>query len=288
MGIKGDKHSITLQLETVSTCNAKCHFCPYTKNIDNRQGKLMDMELFKKVADQQAEIPQMGVMILQGLGEPLLDRHLNERLKYAEDLNIYTSIFTNGFALTPDRFNALIENGLDSLVVSLNAVTAEQHEKIMGVKGRFDKIVAACDYIIANKPDDFEFAIHTVRNDDQFTAMDSAKFALRWGVRNLNSGYGRVIEEGNWAKENREAPIKGNYHLGGDKGCARANNQFYVLWDGRVTTCCFDPTGKNVWGNLNVQTIKEVYSNPAYVQFREDHWNDKATRHEICRGCTRI
>jgi radical SAM protein with 4Fe4S-binding SPASM domain len=249
----------------------------------------MDMDLFKKIADQQAEIPQMGVMILQGLGEPLLDSLLDERLRYCKELDIYTSFFTNAFLLTPERFDRLAENGLDSLVVSLNAISAEQHEEAMGVRGKFDGIVAACDYIIANRPKDFEFAIHAVRNDDIFTALDSIVFANRWGLRNHNTGYGRIIEEGNWAGDNREAPVKGgNYHLGGDKGCARANNQFYVLWDGRVTTCCFDPLGKNVWGNLNDQTIKEVYSNPDFVQFREDHWNNKATRHEICRGCTRI
>jgi molybdenum cofactor biosynthesis enzyme MoaA len=216
----------------------------------------MDMELFKKIADQQAEIPQMGVMILQGLGEPLLDPFLDERLTYCKRLDIYTSIFTNGFRLTSERFDKLIECGLDSLVVSLNAINAEQHERVMGVKGKFEPLVATCDYIIKNKPKDFEFAIHTVRNDDNFTALDSAAFAVRWGAKNRGIGYGRVIEEGNWAQENREAPIRGNYHLGGDKGCNRANNQFYVLWDGRVTTCCFDPLGKNVWGNVNDQTIK--------------------------------
>lgn len=287
MGTRGPEDCITLQVETVTTCNSACNFCPYKDN-PGRHGNVMDMDLFKKIADQQAEIPQMGSMLIQGLGEPLLDPFLDERLLYCKKLDIFTGIFTNGFMLTPERADRLIECGLDRLILSLNAINAEQHEKVMGVKGKYEKVVATCNYIIANKPKGFDFAIHTVRNDDVFTITDSLQFMLKWGLTNKGTGYGRIIEEGNWGGLNREAPIKGKYVLGGDKCCKRALNQFYVLWDGTVAACCYDPLGKVVWGNVNDNTIKEIYSNPDYVQFREDHWNNKATRHEICRGCTRI
>ena len=37
-----------LQLETTSTCNARCHFCVYP--TAGRQGGLMSMGLFEKIA----------------------------------------------------------------------------------------------------------------------------------------------------------------------------------------------------------------------------------------------
>jgi MoaA/NifB/PqqE/SkfB family radical SAM enzyme len=290
MGTKGDQCSITLQLETTTTCNSVCSFCPYKDNKE-RRGKVMSMELFKKLMDEMATIPQIGVMVPQGIGEPLLDPLLDERLAYCRDLDIYTFFFTNGYLLKPERFDRLVESGLDDLVVSLNAVNAEQHEKIMGVPGQFDKVVANCEYVLANKPDKMKFHIHAVKNDDTFNDYHAIAFQNRWGSAIKGTGVGKIIEEGNWGGLNRYAPIKGEsmYRIGVDKGCWRANNLIYVLWDGKVTMCCYDPYGtKAIWGDLSVQTIREVYSNPEFVQFREDHWNNKATRQKHCRGCTRI
>jgi radical SAM protein with 4Fe4S-binding SPASM domain len=250
----------------------------------------MSMELFKKLMDEMATIPQVGVMVPQGIGEPLLDPHLDERLAYCRDLDIYTWFFTNGYKLTKERFGRLIESGLDALVVSLNAINAKQHEQIMGVPGKFDHVVEMCNYIINNKPKDFDFSIHTVYNGDSFTKPDMLEFAMRWGMKNGGTGYGKIIEEGNWGGLNRMAPVKdGHYLIGSDKGCWRANNLIYVLWDGKVTMCCYDPYGeKAIFGDLSKQTIREVYSNPEYIKFREHHWNNQATKNEHCRNCTRI
>ena len=43
----GDEGRIVLQIETVTTCNARCHFCPYP-NVSYRWGSTMSMDLFKK------------------------------------------------------------------------------------------------------------------------------------------------------------------------------------------------------------------------------------------------
>ena len=96
-------------------------------------------------------------------------------------------------------------------------------------------------------------------------------------------GIGLVVWEGNWAGDNRLVyEFKPNQH------CYRATTSIYVLYSGVVSACCFDPYGKEAFGDLSKQTLREVYNSPKYVRFRQDHVNDEADKWEICKNCTRI
>jgi radical SAM protein with 4Fe4S-binding SPASM domain len=272
---------IQLQLENTSTCNAKCNFCVYP--AAERWGGQMSMGLYKKILDEAAGIPQITHLCITGLGEPTLDRFLAERIRYAKAKkpSLKIDFFTNGVHLTPATFRAVRDAGVTSVQVSLNAVTQEQHERIMGLKGKFDQVCKNIDYAIANCGT-CRVEARAVVNWDDFTEEDGFTFYERWGVRD-DGGHGQLITEGNWAGDNRtHRKFKPN------ESCYRALGQIYVTFDGKVTTCCFDPTGKHVWGDLSQQTIKEVYNTPAYVAFREAHSMDQADKYEICKGCTRI
>lgn len=272
---------IQLQLENTSTCNAKCNFCVYP--AAERWGGLMPMPLYKKIIDEASEIPAITHLCITGLGEPTLDRFLAERIRYAKERkpSFVIDFFTNGVHLTPKRFDEVRDAGLDSLQISLNAVNARQHEAIMGLKGKFAIVCENALYAIENRGK-CRVELRAVVNGDYFTEADGHFFYQMWGQRQ-DGGFGQLITEGNWSGDNRtHRPFTPN------AACYRALGQIYVTFDGKVTACCFDPTGKHVWGNLSGQTIKEVYNSPDYVAFREAHHLDQADRYEICKGCTRI
>jgi len=272
---------LQLQIETTSTCSAACHFCVYPTS--DRKGGLMSQSLYAKIIAEAAEIPEIDTLTLVGLGEPTLDPHLESRIAIARARmpQVRIEIYTHGAHLPPKRFDALKAAGLSGIVFSLNAVRQEQHEAIMGLKGKFDTVCTNIDYAIANKGD-MALEIHAVANPDRFPMDDCLTFYERWGKRG-EGGYGIAVYEGNWSGGNRLIrSFKPN------ECCDRALRQIYVMYVGRVATCCFDPTGKQIFGDLNTHTIKEVYNGPEYFAFREAHFNDKADRYEICRGCTRI
>ena len=241
------------------------------------------MPLYRRIVDEAATIGVIESITLHGLGEPLLDPHIVGRVAYAKRVkpSLGVGIFTNGFLLTPRRFDELREAGIGYLVVSLNAVAQEQHERIMGVPGKFDLVCANIDYARANRGD-VKLEVHAVANDDQFAIDDIHTFYRRWGHR-VFGGIGQCVREGNWAGENRI--LKG---FDPNSECGRALTQMYVMHDGRVSACCFDPTGKMVFGDLRTQTIREIYNSDAYLAFRVAHHEDRAAEYEICRGCTRI
>lgn len=242
----------------------------------------MSMELYRKILDETATIPLIERVVLHGLGEPTLDRHLEERLDYARKVRpeLILEIYSHGAHLSPERFESLKKAGLTSLVFSLNAVRQEQHEAIMGLKGKFDIVCSNIEYAIAHQ-ENVGIEIHAVSNDDQFTEADRITFYQRWGVAG-QGGYGSCVREMNWAGLNRTTiEIKGN------ECCSRAVGQIYVMYDGRVTMCCLDVAGETVFGDLNVSTIREVYNSEYYTMFRSLHSANKAAVFKACKGCTR-
>lgn len=272
---------IRMQVENSSVCNAKCTFCPYpTSGLPKA---IMDMDLFRKIVDETVDIPHFTEFNIVGLGEPTLDRFLVDRVWYVHQKlpTIRIVIFSNGVALTNKLFDSLKEAGLSTLIVSLNAVRAEQHEKIMGLKGKFEQVCANIDYAIANR-EHVEVEVHAVCSEPDFPLSDGPAFYSRWGHR-AHTGYGQLVGEMNWAGDNRTiAPFKPN------EGCIRALGGVYIRQDGVLTACCFDPTGRLPFGNVKTQTIREIYNSEKYLKFREAHNENRADEYEICKGCTRV
>lgn len=253
----------------------------------------MSMDLFKKIADEAATIPALSSWAFSALGEPLLDKHLDERIRYAKSLRPEWDIemYTNGVFLTPDRYESLKAAGLDHLSVSLNAVDAKQHEAIMGIKGKFQTVVDNLNYAI--KSGGVDLQIKAVLNHDTFTRDHQLDFYLTWGIKHhphVKEGYGRCVVERNWAGANRTIENVGpnGPDFDPDSCCARAVEQLSILWDGIVTPCCFRPLKTEIFGDLKTQTIREIYNSETYLKFREAHIENRASTYEFCKGCTRV
>lgn len=241
----------------------------------------MTMPLYRKILDEASTVPLITEVCITGLGEPTLDPHLVARVKYARDRKPKAAItmFTNGVYMTPARFNDLRDSGLNFLAFSLNALDADQHKAQMGLDS-FDTVCANADYAIKNRRN-MRVEIRAVVTG--WSREDLFRFSNRWGVAR-QGGHGQMIFEGNWAGDNRTT----HQSFKPNEACSRALSQIYVTWDGKVTTCCFDPAGTQVWGNLNTETLRNVYSSPEYLKFREAHFENRADEYAICKGCTRI
>ena len=65
--------------------------------------------------------------------------------------------------------------------------------------------------------------------------------------------------------------------------CYRPWLTFTVLWDGRVSLCCADFDGKTILGNLNTQTIAEIWNAETYRNVRREHLESGGP--DVCRAC---
>jgi radical SAM protein with 4Fe4S-binding SPASM domain len=72
-----------------------------------------------------------------------------------------------------------------------------------------------------------------------------------------------------------------------DGYCPAPNEQFVILWDGRVTVCCTDYEGTLTVGNIKEQTIEEIWTGPKWRRMREQMWRN-VLESKTCRICKGI
>jgi radical SAM protein with 4Fe4S-binding SPASM domain len=67
--------------------------------------------------------------------------------------------------------------------------------------------------------------------------------------------------------------------------CTQAWERLTVFWNGDVTICNQDVHGEHVFGNLQSQTIKELWNNPDFVQFKRLVRNRQFASLPLCSHC---
>ncbi|MFH1972236.1 MAG: radical SAM protein [archaeon] len=118
---KFDSFSI-VEIETTTVCNRRCSYCPnaiYDRGlIENK--KEMDIELFKKIINELAEINYKGAIHPHFYGEPLLDKRLPELIRYAKEKlpKVELVIFTNGDLINIEKYNELVKAGTNRFMIA--------------------------------------------------------------------------------------------------------------------------------------------------------------------------
>ncbi len=117
-----------INIETLTTCNRQCEYCPNSLSHRSRQESAVKMPtaLYESIIEQLAEIGFTGRISPHGFGEPLLDERLRDLVAYTHRLLPRSKIwiYTNGDFLAPMRYQELVDAGVDRFVIT-------QHDKEM-------------------------------------------------------------------------------------------------------------------------------------------------------------
>lgn len=256
-----------VSLETLARCNAACTFCPYPTL--ERIGEKMPDNLIHRLIDEMSDWKKPFSFCPFKVSEPLLDKRLyavlkrfNNRVPKAE-----VRIFTNGSPLTLQRAEELANIKNLRLYVSLNSHIKEEYEPLMRLS--FDRVVKNLDEL---HDTDFPHEVNVLKvgADEEF--------------------YNYVRERWPWFKP---LLIKKDSWLGFTDAditevpttpCARWF-ELNIMANGKAALCCMDGTGEHgLGGDVNKQSLLEIYNMPAWRERREKMMN----RHEVpvCRQCT--
>jgi MoaA/NifB/PqqE/SkfB family radical SAM enzyme len=129
------RRPLSLYIEVTKNCNEKCGMCPRTHHWPNRRDNL-SFEHFTHIV---AQAPGLKRAVLHGLGEPLLNPHLFEMVRYLKAQGVYVLFNSNALALNERRRQELVESGLDEYRISFDAATPETYKRIRGIAG-LDKV----------------------------------------------------------------------------------------------------------------------------------------------------
>jgi MoaA/NifB/PqqE/SkfB family radical SAM enzyme len=260
-----------VQIEATNICNAKCVFCP-RDDMHRRQG-IMTVELFKKIVDECAALGITHVR-MHNYGEALMDRKLVEKVRYAKQKGIReVGMISNGSLITEPVAKGMIEAGLDAINISVDASGKEVFEATR-IGLNYEKVIGNIERLVRLRAESGKrrpkLILSFVRQNN---SADEQAFIEHW--RSIADKV-HITDLHNWAGTlNKESDV--NYP------CYRPWLTFTVLWDGRVSLCCADFDGKTILGNLNNQTIAEVWNAEPYRNARRQHLESGGP--DICRAC---
>jgi tungsten cofactor oxidoreducase radical SAM maturase len=121
-----------LYVEPTTACNLHCRIC--VRNVWEDPAAYMDVEVFQKLVEQTATLPELQRIVFSGLGEPLVHPHFLEMVRLARERGLAVTVGTNGLLLDKAASRALVELGVDRLVVSLDGVKPETYAGVRGVE----------------------------------------------------------------------------------------------------------------------------------------------------------
>jgi MoaA/NifB/PqqE/SkfB family radical SAM enzyme len=117
-----------------NACNARCGFCNFA--LDKLPREHWKYVSRRGALDAVDILHRNGVryLVLTG-GEPMLHPDLNEIVQHASELGMKVLLVTNAGLLKPHRIRQLVDAGLSSFIISVDAASAEAHEQNRGLPG---------------------------------------------------------------------------------------------------------------------------------------------------------
>jgi MoaA/NifB/PqqE/SkfB family radical SAM enzyme len=263
-----------VRIETTNACNARCVICPHRQM--SRQVRQMDEPLYTRIIDQCAA-NRCKEIHLHNFGEPLLDKRLEDRVRYAKRKGIAkVKIFSNGSLLSPERARGLVEAGLDEIKISFDGATREEFEGIRQPL-QFESVVANVRALVAIRDDvgsSMKIGVACCSTSDRQATMRALEAIVD------DFSFGKVH---NWAS--------GELSTGRStirKPCSRLWRTFTILAGGEVALCCLDYDGQSLLGQIDENTtIGDVFVGPRYKEARRRHREARQAELELCAHCTK-
>lgn len=283
------------QIETIRVCNARCPFCA----IDqwDKSVPFISDDLFEKIAlELSLYAGWIRVVAIQRAGEPLLDKKIVSRvrrLKQAEVKNV--SMSTNISMLTEDKAIELLEAGLDEIMLSIDSIDKHNYQK-MRVGLNYETVMHNIETLFKVRDRIKPAMIIRVRGvsfydlDKEEDVRELDRWENFWNRFRKPQDRIYMKRAHNWGNQidlrerAEDKGISGNY---GDiyHPCILPWSTMHITAMGTVALCPMDYDGKMNLGDINRQSIAEVWRNQKWEQVRKAHRTGNRNEIKMCQGC---
>jgi MoaA/NifB/PqqE/SkfB family radical SAM enzyme len=126
-------------------CNCRCRMC---QRWNDPRPESLTVGDYRRLA---AEFRQMAVhQISVAGGEPLVRKDVFDIIAGFAEADLSVNLCTNGM-LVEKLASQIIHSGATCITISLDGAAAESHDRIRGVKGSYDLVVAGIHRILAQR-----------------------------------------------------------------------------------------------------------------------------------------
>jgi radical SAM protein with 4Fe4S-binding SPASM domain len=181
-----------------------------------------------------------------------------------EKEEVKVALYTNGVYVDVDR--VVKYKNISLLSFSVNSATEETHQKVMHLS---NFAVVKENYEKARKLAPFPVRTTFVITQDNVHEVELYKKTFD---KTATTGFS------NWTGDKHDDLERKGERV----PCWVVFRQMMILWDGRVVPCCSDYDGKQIMGDANKQTLKEIWESSSWL--REKHKRCEFDT-PICKEC---
>jgi MoaA/NifB/PqqE/SkfB family radical SAM enzyme len=276
-----------LVLSFVYPCNALCPHCPYTNsNIrkEYRDAPYMSEETFKRIADESG--PHGAYLRISGGGEPMLHPKAIELLVYAKSKGCKIGLITNGSLFDDEGTAALLKAGVDMIEFSVDACDQKTYEVVR--KGlEWDVLLANVKRMLRLRSE--------LRSETKIVAscvnqqgVDVDQVETYW-VKDIGIDYLIKRKFLTWGintslkTEKSADPIA---YLNVDEvPCPFIFERLNIDSRGNVMVCGYDISAHTTMGNVNTESIADIWHGPGFSYYRQKHLAGNGKDIGLCSGC---
>lgn len=273
-----------IALEPTNHCAMKCIMCP--RKEMNRKLGFMDFELFKKIIDQTNGYTNM--ISLELFGDAFLHPNIEKMINYLYKKKIISQISTNAMSLSDRVIDKILNSELDVLLIALDGIDNKTYKKYRGDFADYNKAISQVNKLLSRK----------VEKNKRKPLIEIRMIGMP-GLREHFKDYKKT-----WQKPGMDKVSMSEFHTFGglvkeidgktskdtkwyNKGiCYKPWQGLHIMWDGRVCPCCFDYDGKYIIGDLNKQTLEEVWNSKKMQKLRKQCITNNFKSNILCATCT--
>ncbi|MDP8261813.1 MAG: radical SAM protein [Candidatus Ancaeobacter aquaticus] len=277
-------------VELTNLCNLRCSSCP--RDIMTRDQLCIDFHLLEKIAGEIDNFGTNNVMLHQ-FGEPLLYPRIFDAIRLLKSKNnIRNVIFSTNCVLLNEKMGEnIVKSGLDKIILAFDGTNKVEYEEIR-VGAKYEAVLQNIENFISlarksgvKKPEIVLSVIKTKKNENNIN-----NFITHWNEKLSGIGYATYVEFtsfGGKVKESEYQTMQNNVlrkklHR---MPCAALWGSFTINSSGKVVACCYDINGEIELGDINKNSIYDVWHSENYVKIRKSHIKDNLTDYPMCIKC---
>ncbi len=261
-----------IQLEVTGRCNLKCNFGPVNdrsvQNFMHRDD--MTVELFDRFLQQCREFGQpIKVLRFIGNGEPFLNRNITTFVRKAKESECFNKIeiTSNGTLLNEQLSRELVEAGLDTLKISLEAVDDATFYDIAGVHVDISKLRNELEFFYKNRSEcklyikTTDVALNTEEQHQKFIS-EYESICDYFFVEKITDI---------WPEYSSNIGKKQRYNrtdVPSDPICIQPFDLLSITADGTVSPCCADWKRELVLGNIAEKSLLDMWEGEELKKLR--------------------
>lgn len=283
-----------VQFFPIYACNFTCKYCHFSIEKQERcfvtDKVAMDYNLYKKCINEIKTFPdKIRTLRFVGMGEPLLHKDIAKMIAYAKQMNVADRIelLTNGSLLNHELSNAIIEAGLDRIVISLQGTNSQKYKDVSQIELDFDEFVGNIRYFFQHKQKTHMYLkIVDVALEDE---KDKELFFEVFGDICDSIGIEIAVPIFPGVDYNAELEKQSNItqfgiEIANATVCPQPFFSLQINPDGKVVGC-YSVTYPEILGDCNHESITDIWNGAKYNSFRRRMLDGMNTVCDVCREC---